>query len=139
MSLRGHLQINLTDESKAYGYTLVIWGSGAILIDKLGFPGSEAVLLYILGALAGFAALSVLVYGNVFREVTNIKDEVLVVASMVHLIAAMGAVGLSVIIARYLPVYWAFFTAGVNATVSYNLLMLAEVALSEELASHPWR
>lgn len=136
--LLDQLRINLTDESKAYGYTLVIWGSGAALINAFGIPATYNILGYIIGALTGFALLAAPVYGGFLGRIPNQKDEEMVVASMVHLIAALGSIAIATWIASTLPAETAFFLCGVNASVTYNLLMLAEVAVTEELASHPW-
>ncbi len=136
--LMDHLQINLTDESKAYGYTLSIWGSGASLINAFGFPAATEVMLYILGAVVGFGLLAVAVYGAMFGSVSNLKDEEMVVASMIHLVAALGTVGMSLVIVDQLPAQPAFFLTGVNASVTYNLLLLAETVLFGELAARPW-
>lgn len=138
LRLRNQLQVNLTDESKAYGYTLSIWGSGASLINAFGFPSGMEVMLYVLGAVVGFGLLAVAVYGGMLGAVANLRDEEMVVASMVHLLAALGTVGASVVIANTLSAVPAFFLTGVNASVTYNLLLLAEVALSRELATRPW-
>lgn len=137
--LMDQLQINLTDESKAYGYTLAIWGSGASLINAFGFPAGLEVMLYVFGAVVGFGLLAVSVYGAMFGAVPNLEEEEMVVASMIHLLAALGTVGMSIVIAQELPAQMAFFLAGVNASVTYNLLLLAEVALSRQIASRPWR
>ncbi|MFB6294780.1 MAG: hypothetical protein ABEI97_03400 [Candidatus Nanohaloarchaea archaeon] len=139
MSLTGRLRINLTDESRAYGYTLVIWGSGAILIDAFGFPTPLQVMVYIAGAVAGFGILALVVYGNVFRRVENIKDEAMVVASSIHLIAALGTVGLAAVAANRLPATTSFFVVGVNATVTYNVLLLVETIFSREIATKSWQ
>lgn len=135
MGLSSRLQTNLTDESKAYGYTLVIWGSGAILIDTFGFPGSVQVATYILGAVVGFGILAIAVYGSVFRRVTSVKDEAMIVASTIHFIAALGTIGLSGVLVSTLPELWGYFLTGVNATVTYNLLLLVESAFSAEIAA----
>ncbi len=138
MSFAGRLRTNLTDESRAYGYTLVIWGSGAILIDAFGFPTPMQVLAYITGAVAGFAVLALVVYGNVFKRVEAIRDDALIVASSLHFIAALGTIGILMLFVDALPVMWAFGLAGVNATVSYNVLLLVEAVFSEELATTSW-
>lgn len=139
MSFTGRLRINLTDESRAYGYTLVIWGSGAILIDAFGFPSPLQVIAYIAGAVAGFGILALVVYGNVFQRVENIKDEAVVVASSIHFIAALGTVGLATVLTGRLPATTSFFLVGVNATVTYNILLLVETIFSREIATRSWR
>ncbi|WP_231186213.1 hypothetical protein [Haladaptatus sp. DYF46] len=40
---------SLLSESKAYGYTLTIWGGGAILMNQYGSPRIVEIFLYILG------------------------------------------------------------------------------------------
>ncbi|MDY6769769.1 MAG: hypothetical protein SVU88_02240 [Candidatus Nanohaloarchaea archaeon] len=139
MSVSGRLQINLTDESRAYGYTLVIWGSGAVLIDAFGFPDPGLVMAYITGAVLGFGALALVVYGNVFRQVENIKEEALIVASSIHFIAALGTIGAAMLFVPRLPELWAFLLAGVNATVTYNVLLLVESIFSREIATKSWK
>lgn len=51
MDARQRLAQNLTSESEAYGYTLTIWGTGAILINQFGTPGMTQISLYVGGAL----------------------------------------------------------------------------------------
>ncbi|WP_135824340.1 hypothetical protein [Halorussus ruber] len=48
---------NLVAESEAYGYTLTVWGSGAMLIHPFGMPDLGTVFLFVLGALLGFGSL----------------------------------------------------------------------------------
>ncbi|MFB6077099.1 MAG: hypothetical protein ABEK12_03140 [Candidatus Nanohaloarchaea archaeon] len=130
------LRINLTDESKAYGYTLVIWGSGAVLTNAVGVPLATQIMTYILGALTGFGLLAIPVYGGVFGRIPNVKEEEVIVFSMVHLLAALGTIAIAAGIADMLPPLWAFFMVGLNATVSYNVFLLAEVLIARQLASH---
>jgi hypothetical protein len=52
------LASTLRSESSAYGYTLTIWGAGALTIHEYGMPGELSVFAYVGGALLGFAALS---------------------------------------------------------------------------------
>lgn len=127
-----HLKTNLTDESKAYGYTLVIWGSGALLINQFGLPGFSEVMAYVAGALTGFALLALIVYRGMFRDIANQQDDRLVVVSMIHYIAALGTVGLSTLLHSGGPL-WSFFLVGVNASVMYNVLLLVEIVFGEHL------
>lgn len=138
MSLSARLRANLTDESRAYGYTLVIWGSGAILVDAFGIPTPEQVIAYATGAVIGFGVLALAVYGNVFRRVEAIREEALIVASSIHFIAALGTIGVLLLFVDRLPALWGFVLAGVNATVTYNILLLVESRFSEELATRSW-
>lgn len=127
-----HLKTNLTDESKAYGYTLVIWGSGTLLIKQFGLPGFPLVMAFVAGALTGFAILAFVAYQGMFRGIVNKHDDRLIVASMIHYIAALGTVGLSMLLHVTNPLT-AFFLVGVNASVMYNVLLLVETAFGEHL------
>jgi hypothetical protein len=57
MDPRSRLTNNLTAESEAYGYTLTIWGSGAMLIYKVQTPDLFHILLLTFGAVLGFGVL----------------------------------------------------------------------------------
>lgn len=127
-----HLKTNLTGESKAYGYTLVIWGSGAILINQFGLPGFQEVMLYVFGALTGFALLALIAYRGMFLDVNNPREERLIVVSMIHYIAALGTVGISKLL-HVEPAGLAFFLVGINASVMYNVLLLVEIVFGEHL------
>lgn len=127
-----HLHTNLTDESKAYGYTLVIWGSGALLIEQYNFPVLAEVMSFITGAIIGFGLLAVIAWHGVFRDVPVMHDERLTVASMIHFLAALGTISISKLLHVGDPVT-AFFIVGVNASIMYNLLLLLEAVFTEEL------
>lgn len=134
MKAREQLAINLTDTSKAYGYTLAVWGSGAVLIGRYGFPEPLYVMAYTFGAVAGFGILALMVYGTVFKEVTDLKEDTLLVATMLHFIAALGTIALSAGIAEVIasPLH-GFLLVGINATGSYNVGLLVEAVLYREL------
>lgn len=132
MRVRSSLHANLSGESKAYGYTLCIWGSGAVLIAEHGLPATLEVLAVAFGAVLGFAILALLAYGSVFREIeiSSGTEDPLIAASMVHLIASLGTIIIAAGIARIVPdPVWGFFLAGVNASVSYNIGLLLEVGV----------
>lgn len=133
MNSSQRLRINLTDESKAYGYTLCIWGSGAVLINQFNLPTPEIVLTYVFGAVLGFGLLASAVYHGVLVEVKRNSEQKMIVASMIHFLAALGTVWIATLLTRLDTPRAAFFLAGMNATVTYNILMLAEVFLSREL------
>lgn len=130
---RQKLATNLTDTSKAYGYTLCVWGSGAVLISEYTFPTTMEVLLYVTGAVLGFGVLATIVYGTLFRNVEDIKDQDVLAATMIHLIAAPVTVIGAFYIAQHLPQTWGFLVAGINATASYNILLLIESVIYEDL------
>lgn len=132
-SARDQLNVSLREESKAYGYTLSVWGSGAILIYGFGIPEAFEVFLFISGAVVGFLALAAVAYRGMLKVVEKPIEEKLLVLRMIHFIAALGTVGISYIITENMANIWAFTLSGINATVSYNILLLVEDYISREV------
>jgi hypothetical protein len=44
-----------------YGYTVTVWGAGMMLTREGGLPSVEEIFLFVLGAVAGFAVLGLIV------------------------------------------------------------------------------
>lgn len=124
------LKSTLAQESRAYGFTIAFWGSGALLIKEAGLPTLLEALSYGGGAVLGFAALTVLVYGSALKK-AEYEDDSIVVLGMVHYLAAL----VPVIIAHYLaqlPAPQSFLLTGFAVSTTYNLGMLIEESISEE-------
>ncbi|QDX40165.1 hypothetical protein [Salarchaeum sp. JOR-1] len=138
MSFRARLAQTLVDESRAYGYTLVIWGAGAMLIAEYGVPSSPAVLAYITGSLLGFAAVTYYAFGGVLTAAEESARDVKTAAEMVHLAATfcnlVVAIALVTLFANTpTPEIAAFGVVGFQATVGYSVLLVAEEVLGERL------
>lgn len=129
MDARSRLESNLVAEAEAYGYTLSIWGSGALLIHAFGVPGVARALAYVYGAIAGFAVLALVAFPSITEQAAVERSASARVASMLHLVATGGTlelVNLFIVTVGDRRVTLVFFSAGVIATVSYNLLLLLE-------------
>ncbi|MFB6158142.1 MAG: hypothetical protein ABEJ95_00600 [Candidatus Nanohalobium sp.] len=124
------LRSALAKESRAYGFTIAFWGSGAMLISESGLPGLFEALSYGGGAVVGFGALTILAYRRTLSPVDFEESQVMILG-MVHYFAALFPVILSYYLAG-LPSPWSFLSAGFAASTVYNLGMLAEEALSEK-------
>ncbi|WP_058366252.1 hypothetical protein [Haloparvum sedimenti] len=138
MNARTRLEHNLIAESEAYGYTLAVWGAGALLIDAFGVPDVWGVLAYVGGALAGFALLAEVAWGGMADEMTAERSPTSRVASAIHLLSTGGALlaarGLIVAVASAgAGGRLAFLLVGVAVTVTYNLLLLVEEFLGGRL------
>jgi hypothetical protein len=126
---------NLVAESKAYGYTLAIWGAGALLIHEFGTPDALEVGLYIGGALAAIAVLTAVAFGGVLTEHERDGQQV-VAASMVHILATGGnlvvSYALVVLVERIgFPEPVPFVLVGFQTTCLYNVFLLFEHAVVE--------
>lgn len=135
MKLLETLRTNLNEESKAYGYTLSIWGSGAILIGQFGVPPAFEVLMFILGGVIGFGVLAMIAFRGVWKSVERRTQDTYIVASMIHILASFGNVLVSyALIAVLEPAIaskYVFLLVGLHASFSYNMLLLLEEYLSE--------
>ncbi|WP_255150707.1 hypothetical protein [Halorarius halobius] len=129
MDLRARLANNLARESAAYGFTLSVWGSGAMLIAEFGVPEAVEVFLFVAGAVGGFALLSALAFDGPF-EARSTDTEDLRVASMVHVVATLGTLGVTYALTTLtndgVPQVAVFAAAGLSIVVGYNLALLVE-------------
>lgn len=122
----------LAGESRAYGFTIAFWGSGALLINHFGLPGLGEALSYGFGAVTGFGILALIAFRYAFGPV-DYEEPRYLVFSMIHYTAALLPVLFTGIIARNLssPVM-AFFLSGLSVSITYNLAMLLERTIGEE-------
>lgn len=132
------LERNLAVESKAYGYTLTIWGAGALVINVYGVPTAIEVFAYVVGALGGFAVLAAFAFTGFFVEESDERTVNVVVASMVHVFATLGNLVVSYLLLTFVettaPGTLAFALIGMQATVGYNLLLLFEESIAKWIA-----
>ncbi|MFB6241250.1 MAG: hypothetical protein ABEJ36_00415 [Candidatus Nanosalina sp.] len=135
MTFRSGLKEKVTAESPAYGYTLSIWGSGALLITQFTVQGA-AILAFILGGVIGFGVLSDLAFGSLMRKFQSEQGNEMLVISMIHILASFGAVTVNFFLARNLAALNSeliAFIMGFVATTGYNVLLLVEHYLYEDL------
>lgn len=133
------LAANLRSESSAYGYTLTIWGAGALLMHAYGTPNALEVFAYVGGALVGFGVLSWFAFEGPLAHVDDTDVEMTAV-SMIHVAATAGNLLVVLLVVNALHGAGVRSTAtfglvGAQSTVVYNFSLLLEDFLSELLAS----
>lgn len=136
MEFKRALQENITQESIAYGYTLSVWGSGAILINAFQITSIE-ILLFILGGIFGFGILALTAYNKLFQEIETRDRDKMIVGSMIHILASLGTVVFSLLIienAGTMDPKYIFLVVGINTTLTYNLLLLIEELIYKDIA-----
>ncbi|QPV61372.1 hypothetical protein I7X12_11395 [Halosimplex litoreum] len=129
MEYRTRLAANLASESEAYGYTLTIWGSGALLIHSYSVPGVARILSFVAGALAGFGLLAALAFEGFSAEMHVEESPSSLVVSAIHILSTGGALAAVSLVLDATPdgvALVTFFLVGALATVTYNLLLLLE-------------
>jgi hypothetical protein len=125
-----YLQSMLAGESRAYGFTIAFWGSGALLINQFGAPGLLNVLSYGFGAVLGFGVLALsLLRGD--RESAS-GDQTLLALSTVHYLSALAPIIFThLAIQTGLPVEVKFLLGGMAVSLLYNLLSVIEKDIAE--------
>lgn len=124
-----YLQSMLAGESRAYGFTIAFWGSGALLINQYGAPNLLQALSYGFGAVLGFGLLA---FTTLRGQQTENSEEALMVLSTVHYLSALmpmivthGAIQLN------LNPELTFLIGGMSVSLLYNLLSVLEEDIAE--------
>jgi len=130
MSL-SYLRSVMVGESKAYGFTIAFWGSGIMLVGSFGMPGLRQALLFGFGAVIGFGVLALLAFKG-SRETEKDGNPNLLVFSTVHYLSALIPIAVTFFLTQNFSSVQAFFLAGMNVSIFYNLLMVVERKLADE-------
>lgn len=124
----------LVGESRAYGFTIAFWGSGAMLINVHGVPELFEALLYGFGAVIGFGILAVIAFRSAIAK-PETSDSNLLVLSTIHYISSLLPMIIAYLISKNFSSLYAFLITGFEVTIVYNCSMLLEKLLSEEIYS----
>lgn len=134
MGFSEKLRDNITDESVAYGYTLAVWGSGALLISS-NTISPTTIMSFVIGGITGFALLALIAFGKFVKQVSPETDSDFVVASMIHILASFGTVATNYFLITFsgLEGNLLFLLTGLNTTFLYNIMLMAEYYLSRDI------
>jgi len=89
---RKSLRTAVGSSSAPYGYTLTTWTTGAVLLNARGIPGTLEVLLFMSGAVLGFAVVGSLAFGGVTKRYANEPNRIALWGSF-HFLSVGLAVG----------------------------------------------
>ncbi len=130
---KDHLQSMLAGESRAYGFTIAFWGSGALLINEFGAPDIWLALSFGFGAVLGFGVLAL----SAFRgDRAQSSDQALLVLSTVHYLSSLLPMVITSILIRIdLPAALTFLLAGMSVSLMYNLLSILEETIAEKITN----
>jgi hypothetical protein len=124
----------LESSAAPYGYTISVWSSGALLMHIRGQPSVADVFAFVVGAVAGFAALGAAGRRVIRRAEPLSPGPSQVWAGSMHWLAVGAAVGTAALIAQ-LPGWTAWPLASAGATVVYLALTTLELALAARAES----
>lgn len=132
-SFRHALSAVAAQAAIAYGYTLTIWSSGAVLIDIDGKPRVVDVFLFIAGAVTAFLLVELVATSGLSdSESTGSRKGTLVTGSLT-VISAGVAVGCATIVGEILSGDKIWPLASFAATLAYLMLAGTQLWLSERL------
>lgn len=122
------LRFALSNQANAYGFTLVIWGSGALCMWQLGEPDPAAVFAFLGGALVSISLIVAFVFGlwRPFEEIEPPRRPF----SAMHLASAPAAAAAGWASTLLVGGVGGFFVAAFVAVAIYQLLLAGEVALA---------
>lgn len=129
----------LASESRAYGFTLAFWGSGALLVGNFGLPALPQIILYTGGALLGFSVMIIWAFREAFTTVDTEEPDFLVF-SMIHYMSALLPIlvtwmllnleGMRILGVEGMNI--AFLISGFGISTLYNIFIPVEDYLSEK-------
>ncbi len=131
--MRG-LQASVRNNATAYGFSVMITGTAAILVSQLGSPTVGQIFMLGMGAVAGFVAIDGAATRG-FRERTRGEPaDVVVVGSAMGFFSVGLGLGAAALTAEALDGDAAWPVGGFVATLAYLLVVGIEMALAERAA-----
>jgi len=126
---RRALQGALAASAAPYGYTLTIWTSGGVLAHTRGIPDAWGALLFMAGAVSGFAIVGLVGYGG-FGPMRPGRRAPFSLWQALHFLAVGAAIGAAALIGRVVHSPAAWLLGGMCATVLYLGVAGAQLAFA---------
>lgn len=126
---KNYMRSMISGESRAYGFTIAFWGSGALLINEFGAPNLPLALSYGFGAVLGFGLLALALFG---RKTEASENQAPLVLSTIHYLSALAPMVFThLVIQTDLQPSIKFALGGMGVSVLYNLLSIIEEDIAE--------
>jgi hypothetical protein len=115
---RRALQGAVAASAAPYGYTLTVWTSGAVLAHRRGIPSAWGALLFMAGAVLGFAVVGLAAYGGI-GPMRPAEPAPFSLWQALHFAAVGAAIGSAALVGRLVHSPAAWLLGGLLATVLY--------------------
>lgn len=125
---RSALQTVVTKEAKAYGFALVLWSTGSLLVVERGQPTAGAVVVFAGGVLGAQATALLLAFGSPMK-VWGDRSHPEYVWTAFHVIPIAAGVLLAWLLAAETAGLWAYLAAPFAGLLAYQLLLGLESML----------
>lgn len=124
------LRATLASQSAAYGFTLTIWGTGALGIRHYGaYATIPEILAFVLGPLTAYSVLVLTMY-RPHEAPVRLPEAQYTVVAFLDFASVPAALGIALVVYNTVP--WPLLgmpVAGFAATLVYNLLFAAQVSV----------
>ena len=128
---RSHLKTAVATSAAPYGYTLTVWTSGAVTTHALGIPTAWQALLFLAGAVAGFALTAALAYGHPAELLTPRVPAAVRLWGGFHLVSVGLAIGAAALVTTVLKDSVSWMIVGFFATTVYLVVIAAQYTLAD--------
>ncbi|MGH2966136.1 MAG: hypothetical protein ACRDMH_12275 [Solirubrobacterales bacterium] len=128
---RAHLRTVVAASAAPYGYTLTIWTSGAVVTHARGIPNALDALLFLTGAVLGFAIVGAAAHGSPAQVLRAPHDSSVRLWGGFHLPSVGLAIGGAALVAATVDGAFTWPLVGFIATSVYLIVIAAQFAIAE--------
>jgi hypothetical protein len=128
---REHLQAVVASSAAPYGYTLTIWTSGAVTTHANGIPTALEALLFLVGAVSGFACIGAMAHGSATKILRVPPEPTVRLWGGFHLPSVGLAIAGSSLVAAVVSGVLVWFLVGLSATSIYLLVIAAQFTVAD--------
>jgi hypothetical protein len=127
-----HLRAVVAASAAPYGYTLTIWTSGAVTTHARGIPTALEALLFLAGAVTGFALVGAVAHGGAGRVLRAPAEPTVRLWGGFHIPSVGLAIGGSSIVAALVDGALAWPLVGFFATAIYLIVIAAQFTIADQ-------
>lgn len=128
------LRLSLQNNAGAYGYSVMITGTLAMVSSVHQSPQPGQIFLFILGAVVSFAFIEATVTrGFARRQEEKEAGEVIALGSSLSIFSIAFAVGVAGLLALVLPENFAWVVSAFGASVTYLFVLGAEMSAARRI------
>ncbi len=132
---RQRLRGAVASSAAPYGYTLVIWTSGAVTANVRGLPATEHALMLAAGAITAFALVGLLAFGKPEHILASPGQKQVELWGAFHLPVVAASLGIATLLAHAVhDAVLAWLSVGFAATATYLLVIALQYMLAERRA-----
>ena len=123
MDYRHHLRAAVALSAAPYGYTLTLWTAGAVTTNATGVPSTLDAVLFLVGAVTGFAIVGAFAFGGINCVLTPGTHGHVRVWGGVHLPSVGSSTLLVWLLTDALDGHLLWPAVGLTATSTYLLVI----------------